>query len=49
MEEFIALQSKMYSWKTADGAMKKAKGIQRNIVKNANANCHIANDNNQKV
>ena len=34
MEEFIALRSKMYSCKTVDGVMKKAKGIQRSIVKN---------------
>ena len=34
MEEFIALRSKMYSCKTVDGVMKKAKGIQRRIVKN---------------
>ena len=34
MEEFIALRSKMYSCKTVDGVVKKAKGIQRSIVEN---------------
>ena len=34
MTEFIALRSKMYAYKTADGETKKLKGITRHVVKN---------------
>ena len=34
MTEFVALRSKMYSYKTKNGEEKRLKGISRNVVKN---------------